>query len=794
MEDINNVDLKTLILENEFLKVELEKLKNEKQMRLSAESAFKKSNLKYKMLFEESPFGIFKTDSKGSITEYNDLFFNILGFDTSVPDFTGNDRNLGDFMTPTDKIDFFDQLIHNRTQVFFEYHLAKTDGTTFLARIYAKAILDGGSILKSIFCFLEDITVDKLLESELFETEQKYRNIVELSPAGIVIHSDFKIVFCNQAAVNIIQCHDKVSLIGRNVLDFVHPDFLVIIKNRIKDYNPSERFIPPIEEKFIRYNGELFDVLVTASPIIYNGKKAMQVLFSEISDIKKIERELHKSKQFIHKIMEISPDIIYIWDMDLQKIIFCNPSICNIAGYTPEDFINNFNGIYQFVHDDDQIIIRDALSKLKSSPLDKPLNIEYRMKTLSGTYIWLSENITVFEKNARGIPTQILCIAEDITHQKKILKELQIRERNHRLISEIMSDFIYYYSLNADGCYKLEWIIGAYQKILGYDFNELSEIDWLTNLVDSSPDEVSKNFNRILNNESFVIEYKFLTKSGEIIWLRNYLKPVFDEKENRVTAFIGAVQEITENKNYQIQLLETAKELKLAVEQKDKFFSILAHDIRSYISGFLGLSDILETDIDVLTKKEIAYYSKNLHLSASNMFKLLENILEWSMIQRGLYSLNQSEFDINETIKSIVDSHSIAAVTKDITINYNSIPSLKYAGDLNIFSTVLRNILSNAIKYSYPGGAIIIKSFQENNNVIVTVEDNGIGMNQNLLNEMFQINANIIRDGTMNERGTGLGLILCNDLMNMIGGNIEAVSTEKSGTTFKLTFPLIQNK
>jgi len=202
----------------------------------------------------------------------------------------------------------------------------------------------------------------------------------------------------------------------------------------------------------------------------------------------------------------------------------------------------------------------------------------------------------------------------------------------------------------------------------------------------------------------------------------------------------------------------------------------------------------LETDIDVLTKKEIAYYSKNLHLSASNMFKLLENILEWSMIQRGLYSLNQSEFDINETIKSIVDSHSIAAVTKDITINYNSIPSLKYAGDLNIFSTVLRNILSNAIKYSYPGGAIIIKSFQENNNVIVTVEDNGIGMNQNLLNEMFQINANIIRDGTMNERGTGLGLILCNDLMNMIGGNIEAVSTEKSGTTFKLTFPLIQNK
>ncbi len=237
--------------------------------------------------------------------------------------------------------------------------------------------------------------------------------------------------------------------------------------------------------------------------------------------------------------------------------------------------------------------------------------------------------------------------------------------------------------------------------------------------------------------------------------------------------------------------LETAeKELKALNASKDKFFSIISHDLRGPFSGFLGLSQLLAENYDELQKDDITQIAQSMNKAAKRLFSFLENLLEWSRSQMGRIEYNPISVDLNDAAVRVFSLFSNTAEEKKIE-TINEIPPQLYAkADNQLLNTVLRNFVSNAIKFTESGGKVIVSAYEKDENFIeVAVADTGVGIDEEGLSKIFRIDTKYSTHGTKNEQGTGLGLLLCKELIEKQGGNIEVESELGFGTKFKFTLP-----
>ena len=222
--------------------------------------------------------------------------------------------------------------------------------------------------------------------------------------------------------------------------------------------------------------------------------------------------------------------------------------------------------------------------------------------------------------------------------------------------------------------------------------------------------------------------------------------------------------------------------------------SILAHDLRSPFNGFLGLTKMMAEETSDFTLKELQNISQKMQKSANNLYKLLENLLEWSRIQRNLTEFKPQICQLEGIILKNIDVESEFAKQKNIEIIFNNITYNEVNADIPMIDTILRNLITNAIKFSKKGGRIeigICKSTDESNPSAdcVFVKDNGIGMNSEILDKLFKLDENVSRPGTEKEPSTGLGLLLCKEFVEKHGGRIWAKSEEGKGSTFYFTMP-----
>ncbi len=223
--------------------------------------------------------------------------------------------------------------------------------------------------------------------------------------------------------------------------------------------------------------------------------------------------------------------------------------------------------------------------------------------------------------------------------------------------------------------------------------------------------------------------------------------------------------------------------------QKDKFYSIIAHDLRGPFNGFLGLTELMAEDIDTMSNEEIKFASANMRSSAKNLFNLLENLLEWTRMEQNLVPFDPKEYPLESiTLDSIITFHDIAE-KKEISIQTQIPSTLAVFADKNMFQAVIRNIVLNAIKFTPKKGTIAIRALENPNNITITIKDSGIGMHQDLINDLFKIDTKNNRVGTENEPSTGLGLILCKEFAEKHKGRIWAESEEGKGSTFHIRFP-----
>jgi signal transduction histidine kinase len=244
---------------------------------------------------------------------------------------------------------------------------------------------------------------------------------------------------------------------------------------------------------------------------------------------------------------------------------------------------------------------------------------------------------------------------------------------------------------------------------------------------------------------------------------------------------------------FQAELIIANKELKQSLRlnaDKDIFISVLAHDLRGPFNALLGLSNLLTENIRQYNIDEIENLVNHIKNSAQNTYILLEDILMWVRTQTGKIAFEPQKFRFADICKNILEILKPSANAKNITINYSAPEEINVFADIDMLKTVLRNLISNAIKFTNKNGAININSEENSGNLTISVSDNGIGITPDNLAKLFDISKVHPTKGTAEEKGTGLGLLLCKEFVEKHGGKIWVESEYGKGSKFKFTMPI----
>jgi signal transduction histidine kinase len=260
-------------------------------------------------------------------------------------------------------------------------------------------------------------------------------------------------------------------------------------------------------------------------------------------------------------------------------------------------------------------------------------------------------------------------------------------------------------------------------------------------------------------------------------------RKILSDKIEEQTHELKAKNRELENKNHELQVVNS---------EKDRFFSIIAHDVRGPLSSFMLFTEVISENLHFYEMKDLELMTGSMKDSASSLFKLLENLLEWSRMQQGLIRYTPELLNVIEVLNNSIESVHALAKNKSIALVIDIPSDIEVFADKNMLESVLRNLLSNAIKYTRREGKVTV-SASGNNGSFVEIRV-GIGMEETMLRDLFKIDVHNNRKGTEGESSAGLGLLLCRDFVEMQKGRIWAESRVDQGSTFYFTLPSISQK
>ncbi|MDP3830035.1 MAG: PAS domain S-box protein, partial [Ignavibacteriaceae bacterium] len=407
---------------------------------------------------------------------------------------------------------------------------------------------------------------------------------------------------------------------------------------------------------------------------------------------------------------------------------------------------------------------------------------------------WIHSKKDGTEFPVEVVLTQISVSGENILHivwrdilkRKKAEEELQQSEKRYRELFEQSVDIIC--TLDFNGVFKS--ISPTVTNILGYAPEELIGKKLDSILVEDSLKltEYEKQKALVSPNEISDYEIEIITKSGETKTIE--VKTKFRFSDSKPFEILAVARDITERKQFENNLQKISIELKESNAAKDKFLSILSHDLKGPFNGFLGITSIIADEAESLSLDELKQMSSELHKSLLGQYKLLEDLLEWSTLQTGRISFQPTLINVKSDITEIINLFLPNISAKNMDVLNQIVTEVTVHADKHLFNTLFRNLLSNALKFSKDNGKIIFQTSINDESVRISVKDNGVGIKEENIQKLFQFNNNITTLGTRGEKGTGFGLILCKDIMEKHGGTIEVESVEGEGTTFYINFPL----
>ena len=503
---------------------------------------------------------------------------------------------------------------------------------------------------------------------------------------------------------------------------------------------------------------------------------------------------LQQSNQKLEAIISATPDGIGMISLD-GKMQFISDKLAEMNGYSVEQ-IDEFigKGVFSFIDPSSHKLLSDNINKLISGNAENKLT-EYLAVKKDNSRFYIDVNSTLlFDSN--GKPKSILFVERDITERKRTEEALQQSSQKFEAIISASPDGIGMISL--DG--KMQFLSNKLAEMYGYTVEQKGEIIGRSafDFIDPSNHKIlTENIRKHAMGErgDELSEYLAIKKDNNRFYVELNSTMLFDV-DGKPQSILFVERDITERKlaeeklkKYRNHLEKSEHELKQLNNAKDKLLSIIGHDLKNPFQIIGSLAEMLKEDFVELSEKEKRKYIDIICSSAKSAHRLLENLLNWAQSQTGGINFIAEPLQLKKIVNDSIDVLIAQAKNKNIEllIEINEVTTVM--ADTNMLDTILRNLISNAIKFTNHGGSVKVSADDTGEMVLVKVADNGIGLSNVDLEKLFRIDVKNNDIGDSLEKGTGLGLILCKEFVEKHNGKIWAESEVGKGSTFLFTLP-----
>jgi len=746
----------------------------------------KQAEEKYRYLVENSPDAILIYKA-GKIVFANNRTFELIGLKQS--EVIG--KKIMQFVHP----DYRDLVIERMKIVaeegvvlpMLEEKFVKPNGSEIDVEVKSMPITFENE--KAVQLIIRDISERKQMISKLRESELRYREMTDMLPQVVFeIDVQGKLTYVNKQALKAFGYQHYKDMLGLDTYQFhVSEERDKALKNR--NLRLSNIPVNDNEYTMLRSDGSTFRAMVYTSPIAKGNRLAgLRGTVIDITERKKMEDALRESSEILQEVSRLSK--LGGWGLDISTMKLTWTEEVYRIHEIDTSFEPNLEEGINFYSPEVRPLIRNAVENAIVN--GEPFDLELPFVTAKGNKIWVRSRGKAEQVGGRSI--RLFGVFQDITGRKLDEIALKENEEKYRLLTENASDVIWILNLPL---MKFTYISPSIFQLRGLSVEEALAEDMNEALTPESVALVRKvladNLPAFIENPGasphYIQQLQQPRKDGSLVWIEISTK--FQYNTSGEVEIIGVSRNIDDRKRMEDELRNRAAEQRNLIAEKEKFFSIIAHDLRSPFNTFLGFAQMLEEEMPTLTLDELQMIAINIRKSANRLFHLLENLLEWSKIQRGIRSFKPELFLLSDEVTASIEIVRDPADKKMIKINQHISPQLFITADIQMFDSVLRNFVYNAVKFTPRGGSITISANPlPNKTVEISVSDTGIGMSQDILDKLFSLDVETNRYGTEGELSTGLGLIICKEFVERHGGKIRVESKPDKGTTFSFTMPL----
>ena len=617
-------------------------------------------------------------------------------------------------------------------------------------------------------------------EEKIRKSEEKFRIAYMTNPDLININrlSDGMYISINDGFTRILG-YTEEDAIGRTSLDmniWVNPEERINLVNTLMAKGEVKNF----ETKFLSKNGNIVNGIMSSSLIDLDGVPHILSIIKDITIRKRAEEALAKEQFLINALMNNLSDHVYFKDRD-SRFIRINKSLALSFGLDDPALAEGKTDFDFFTREHAQQAFEDEQAIVRTGQL---LNTEEKETHPNRPDTWVSTiKLPLTDNNGNIIGT--FGISRDVTKRKQAEEELAQEQYLMRTLMDNLPDHIYF----KDHESHFLRVNKALAQFLGLNDPaqaiKKTDFDFFTGEHAQQAYEDEQKI--IRTGQLLSTEEKETHHDRPDTWVSTIKLPLSDKDGNIIGTF-GISRDITKNKLAEEEIKLKNELLQIINSEKDKFFSILAHDLRGPLSAFVSATQIIAEEIQTMGIEEIKEITLSMKTSATNIYSLLENLLEWSRLRRGVMDFIPEKINLKKKIEECIAVLSESARKKVIEILISIPEVIDVLADSHMFDTVIRNLISNAIKFTPVGGKVTLTAgYIEDHTVEIKISDSGIGMTPELKDKLFLLNEKTSRKGTEGEPSTGLGLLLCKEFIEKHNGKIRVESEVGKGSTFSFT-------
>ncbi len=591
------------------------------------------------------------------------------------------------------------------------------------------------------------------------------------------VDHNYKLLYANKACQDsAISGGRKELSTGTNILSPEYPtNYITFWKNNYDRCFKDESF--GVESELLMDDGKHYIENYFKPLKNRDGVVIASVITSQDITFRKLtEKTMEESETLLKITQQITKMGGWIYDLQSQKAEFTEyiNAIFGRAISSPEDGI-------QFFHPEDRCSIRNAFYETITKKI--PYDLELRFVNFYGKNLWVRTIGVPLIQN--GNVVKIIGSVIDITDRIKNAEALQASRNQYETLFEnsganmIIIDYNGNYLMLNENAAKNFGV--SKSNIIG------------KSMFDFLPNDVANHYidlNRLLIDSGGRSEYEdsFLL-NGEIKTFAIVDQTIKDENGENY-AILSSSLDITDQQQIELKIKQQNEELKKLNADKDRFISILAHDLKNPFNSLLGFSDLLSKNIHKYDINKIAGQVNIINEISKSTYNLLEDTLLWANAQSGKLSFEPQKLNLTEICNQEINKQGILAKNKNISVDYYSDNEIIVFADKQMLSVIFRNLITNAIKFTNQNGQIKIYGDIDNYNALITVSDNGIGIDDESQKKLFDLAYKVSTKGTNDELGTGLGLLLCKEFVEKHNGKIWVESLSGKGSSFKFTIPL----